>query len=225
MGQHFLCSQEMARRIVDAASITGQDIVLEIGPGMGALTEHLCQRAFRVVAVEKDRRLYRNLKSRLKRANLELVCGDAFRRSAEFDLLVSSLPYSQSRRAVEWLAQQRFSRAILAVQREFAEKLVATGRSRRAVSVIASWAFCIKIVGDIPKNSFKPPPEVDSVVLQLTQCNRVPSDFIAAINKLFSQRRKTLDGVLRSLDPANERNRRLEELSNEEIVRIARESC
>ena len=221
LGQHFLASPAVAEGVVEAAGLTGSETVLEIGPGLGALTPHLCRRAGRVVAVEVDRNLHRALESGLDFANLELVRGDAFQVETDFDVLVSSLPYSQSRRAVEWLAQRRFSRAVILVQREFADKLSASAGERRAVSVLASWAFEMETVRTVSRGSFRPPPEVDSVLLRLTPRNRVGQDTILGINRLFSQRRKTLGRILGGSGPGEGDSRRLDELSVEEIVGIA----
>ena len=222
LGQHFLRSQDTARRMVEAAGIAGNETVLEIGPGRGIVTPHLCRRAGRVIAVEIDEGLYRGLRRSLRFGNLEIIHGDGFAAGVRFDVLVSSLPYSQSRRAVEWLSQQEFSRAVIVVQREFADKLTATLRNRRAVSVLASWAFEIETVCAAPRDGFDPPPEVDSVVMRITQRNRATAGLVSALNLLFSQRRKTVQSILKRLGSEGGDGRRLEEMPDEEIIRIAR---
>ena len=221
LGQHFLKSDDAARRIVDAAGITDQDTVLEIGPGRGELTGHICRRAKKVTAVELDRYLYMCLKGKPNPGNLDLVCGDGFSDDASFDILVSALPYSQSRRAVEWLSRQEFSRAVIMVQQEFADKLTARGRNRRAISVLASWAFDMEALHSVPGDGFEPPPEVDSVVLRVTQRNRATRGMVSAINRLFSHRRKTVRNILKGFGVEYEGSQRLDELTDEEIVRIA----
>ena len=221
LGQHFLRSDEVAKSIVTTAKITGDDVVLEIGPGRGVLTGHLCRLAKKVIAVEADRLLHEELKIRQTQDNLEIIYSDGFSRDMTFDILVSNLPYSQSRRAILWLSRQRFPHAVIMVQREFADKITATGQDRRAVSVLASWAFDIQVVRRIPSTCFEPPPKVDSVILLLRQRRRVTQEMIRAVNELFAQRRKTVRSMLRQLGVRSEDDRRLDELASEEIIRIA----
>ena len=82
---------------------------------------------------------------------------------------ISNLPYSKSKDAIEWLAQNSFSHGVIMVQKEFAEKLLATSKNRRAVSIIATYTLNIKKISVVGKNNFSPPPKVDSVILKISK--------------------------------------------------------
>lgn len=224
LGQHFLKSQGIARRLVDAANITKKDTVFEIGTGRGVLTPLLCQRAGRVISAEADRDLYSDaLVNFAKMGNLELVCANGFEIAPKFSIFVSNLPYSESRKAIEYLAQARFSHAVIMVQKEFADKLFSAGKSMRAVSVIASHAFEINKVMDVGKNNFEPAPKVDSVVLYLKKKPPLSESLIRTVNLLFSYRRKTISNVAKKFGKDIESDKRLEELGSDEVIRLAKQ--
>ncbi|MFY9301264.1 MAG: 16S rRNA (adenine(1518)-N(6)/adenine(1519)-N(6))-dimethyltransferase RsmA [Candidatus Nitrosotenuis sp.] len=225
LGQHFLLSQNIAKKIVDSAQITKKNTVLEVGTGRGILTTHLCQKAKSVVSVEKDEVLYSEAILRLSQIpNLELMYGDGFSADTEFTIFVSNLPYSESKRAIEWLAQQRFLRAVIMVQAEFAEKILSMGKKEmRAISVIANHAFEIEKIMSVGKNNFEPPPKVDSVVLRLKKKRTIPAKTIESVNKLFSYRRKTIGNILKKFGKTIQSDKRLEELDGDEIIRLAKQ--
>ena len=126
LGQHFLQSKTIAKSIVSNANITRNDVVLEIGTGYGILIPHLCKNAKQVFSIENDQNLHFSVKSNFDDySNLVLEYGDGFNSSHNFSVFVSNLPYSKSRFAIEWLLQKKFSRAVIMVQKEFAEKLSA----------------------------------------------------------------------------------------------------
>lgn len=224
LGQHFLKSANIAKSIVEAAHLTKKDTVLEVGTGKGILTPLLCQNAKSVVSVESDEKLYSDAILQLSQiSNLELMYGDGFDGDVPFTVFVSNLPYSESRRAIEWLAQKKFERAIIMVQKEFAEKIVSKhGKQRRAISVIAAHAFEIERLMSVSKNNFAPPPKVDSVVLRLIQKRRVSKNLIDAIEKLFSYRRKTIGNIAKKFGKTMQSDKRLEELSGDEIINLAK---
>lgn len=224
LGQHFLVSGTVARGMVGAAGITCKDTVFELGTGRGALTPLLCKEAARVISFEADSALAQEARSRLGGIpNLELEYGDGLGFGGSFDVFVSSVPYSQSRGVVEWLAGIRFSRGVIMVQKEFAQKLLAgRGRERRAISVVAAHCFEMERILDVKKSNFDPTPKVDSAVLFLRQKNVLGSGMIRAINSLFSHRRKTLRGILAGMGQGGGDGRRLDDLSAGEIVGMAR---
>ena len=172
LGQHFLKSKTVAKKIVEAAEISKDDIVLEIGTGKGVLLPFLCHVAKEVISYEKDKQLFfeaKNLYGHLK--NLKLINEDGFRTKENFSIFVSNLPYSQSRRAIEWLCQKKYSRAIVMVQDEFALKLMADGNERRPVSVLVNYSTEINKVMKVNKTNFIPPPKVNSQVLKFVRRN------------------------------------------------------
>jgi len=224
LGQHFLVSQSVAKSIVSAANITKKDTVFEIGTGKGILLPLLCNRAKKVISIESDKELYHTAEEKFSDLpNLTLKHGDGFKTGDNFSVFVSNLPYSKSRKAIEWLIQKKFSRAIIMVQKEFAEKLFQKGKDRRAISVLVNYAADIEKIMDVKKTNFVPSPKVDSTVLKLTSKKKVSKDLIKAVNKLFSYRRKTLQNVLKQVGKHIESNKRIDELPGDEIIKIAKQ--
>lgn len=219
MGQHFLASRAVASRMVESARLSRRDTVLEVGTGRGALTRALCERAGRVVSVEADRKIYEEARRSLSADNLELVCGDGFGEARPFDVFVSSLPYSQSRRAVEWLCQRPMSRAVVMVQKEFHEKIASASK---ATAVIASHCFEVRRVCRAGRADFDPPPAVESVVLAMEQKRTLDADTVKAVNRMFSYRRKKLSNVLAEFGASSDSAKRLDQMGADEIVGIAK---
>ncbi len=225
-GQHFLNSSGVARTMVSEARITRGDTVYEVGTGRGALTPLLCEKAGRVISAEADRELFEGAAASLAHIpNLTLQFGDGFRKGNAFSVFVSSLPYSSSRRAMEWLAQTPFSHGVVMVQEEFARKIL-RGRApgRRAVGVIANHAMEITRISSVGRANFDPPPAVDSALLRIRKKATVGKALVQAVNRIFSYRRKTVQNVLRQFGMETVIAKRLDDLSDEEIIGIAREA-
>lgn len=231
LGQHLLREGSPAIAAMVGAARPGRaDSVLEVGAGRGALTAPLCNAAGSVVSYEADESLLEEARARLRgAANLTLVGGDGFApdpASCGASVFVSSLPYSQSRRAIEWLASSPVPRAVVMVQREFAGKLSGKG-PRRAVGVVARHAFGVREVARVGGGQFEPAPSVDSAIVELRRRAVVPASAIAAVNALFSHRRKSLRNAVRAAGGLEEDagggsgRRRLDDLDDGEIVRIA----
>lgn len=224
LGQHFLKSQNIASKIIESAQITSKDIVLEIGTGPGILTPLLCENAKSVVTVEADEKLYSDAILKFSKiSNLEIMYGDGFDSDVDFTIFVSNLPYSESKRAIEWLAQKKFKTAVIMVQQEFADKLVASGREIHAISVISHHCFDIQKIVKVGKNNFSPPPKVDSMVLKLVPKKQISQNLIDSVEKLFSQRRKTISNIAKSFGKSIQSDKRLEELKPDEIIQIAKQ--
>ena len=224
LGQHFLQSKNIAKTIVESAQITSKDTVLEIGTGPGILTPLLCEKAKSVISIEADEKLYSDAILKFSKIpNLEIMFGDGFESDLDFDIFVSNLPYSQSKRAIEWLAQKKFKTAVIMVQQEFAEKLMAKNREIHAISVVADYSFDISKIVKVGKNNFLPPPKVDSLVLQLRPKKQITEKLIVSIEKLFSQRRKTITNIAKSFGKSIKSDKRIEELSPDEIIKIAKQ--
>jgi 16S rRNA (adenine1518-N6/adenine1519-N6)-dimethyltransferase len=224
LGQHFLNSDSIAKSIVLEAKITKDDTVFELGPGQGILTSLLCEKAGKVIAIETDKQLYQNLKSRFSKvSNLFLELGDGFKNNHAFSIFVSNLPYSQSKEAIEWLAKTNFSHGTIMVQKEFAEKLFADSKNRRAVSIIANYTLEIEKILDVKKTNFTPPPNVDSLVLKITKKQTIDKNLIKVINQIFSYRRKTIRNIYKQFGKETIIEKRLDDLTGDEIINIARE--
>ena len=224
LGQHFLNSKSIAEFIVKEARISKTDVVFEIGTGLGILTPLLCKNAQKVISVDADRNLIKKAKSELTQFdNLVLKWGDGFKQKDEFSIFVSNLPYSKSKDAIEWLAQNSFSHGVIMVQKEFAEKLVATSKNRRSVSIIATYTLDIKKISDVDKNNFSPPPKIDSVILQISKKTIMDKKLISTLNDIFSYRRKTVKNILKQFNKQSTIEKRVDDLSGDEIVNLAKQ--
>ncbi|WP_101476637.1 16S rRNA (adenine(1518)-N(6)/adenine(1519)-N(6))-dimethyltransferase RsmA [Candidatus Nitrosotalea bavarica] len=225
LGQHFLTSHSIAKSIVNFAKITKDDIVLEVGTGKGILTPLICENAKHVISIEKDPVLYSQAKETFSQIqNLVLEKGDAFKKNTEFTVFVSNLPYSESRAAIEWLTQKKFKRAIIMVQKEFAQKLLTkTGRKeRRSISILASYCFDIENLMKVKNTNFRPSPKVDSVVISLVQKQVLSKQIVQNVNKLFSFKRKTIRSIGKKMGLEIDSDKRLEEMHEGEIIEIAK---
>ena len=224
LGQHFLNSKSIAELIVDESKISKTDIVFEIGTGLGILTPLLCKKAQKVISIDADQNLIKKAKSEFSTINnLVLKSGDGFKQKEVFSVFVSNLPYSKSKDAIEWLAQNSFSHGIIMVQKEFAEKLLATSKNRRAISIIATYAFDIVKISDVGKNSFSPPPKVDSMILTISKKTDMDKKLISTINEIFSYRRKTVKNILKQFNKQSTMEKRVDDLSGDEIVDLAKQ--
>lgn len=192
LGQNFLFDEHHLARIAQAAALTTDDIVLEIGPGLGALTTLLAQAAGRVVAVELDNRLIEFLETQLARfANVEIVHGDileldpaqlldgsaapslqdthppnAFRPNYK---VVANLPYYITSAVLRHLleASIRPGVAVVMVQKEVAERICAEAGNLSLLAVSVQFYARPQIVHRVPAGAFTPAPKVDSAVLRL----------------------------------------------------------
>jgi 16S rRNA (adenine1518-N6/adenine1519-N6)-dimethyltransferase len=139
-------------------------------------------------------------------------------------VFVSNLPYSRSRDAMQWLAQQKFRRAIVMVQREFADKMTAGSgdENYRAISVICSYCFKIERLFGVGRDAFSPPPKVESEVLRLSPVNTIAEDAIKKVNLLFSQRNKKATKVAARMgvQAAEFGDRRVDQLEPQEFMEI-----
>ena len=223
LGQHFLNSQNIAKSIVTEAKITKKDTVFELGTGLGILTPLLCEKAHKVISVDADEKLIRSAKSKFSDIdNLVLKSGDGFKEKDTFSIFVSNLPYSRSRDAIEWLAQSSFSHGVIMVQKEFVEKLlVKSPKKRKAITITANYAFEISSVLKVGKNNFSPPPKIDSVILKIIKKNTMNQELIQTINKIFSYRRKTVKNILKQFNKETLMEKRVDDLSVEEIINLA----
>lgn len=202
-GQHILKDKNIIKRQIDYAKLSKSDTVLEIGPGLGALTFELSEKSKKVVAIEKDRKLYSHLKDKVPK-NVELINADAMKIDfPKFDVVVANLPYQISSPVTFKLLQYEFKRAILMYQKEFVERMVASagepGYSRLSVNVYYK-ADC-KILERVPKGAFKPIPKIDSAIVELIPRNppfklKDEKLFFSMVEALFSQRRKKIKNTV-----------------------------
>lgn len=225
LGQHFLRDERYADRAVDAARLTPDDVVLEVGPGKGVLTRRLVATGARVAAVELDEDLADGIARDFPQ--VALVRGDAVDAPLPpFTACVSNLPYQISSPFLFRLLDLPFRVAVLLVQKEFADRLVAAAGTDDygRLSVMAAVQCEASIVARVPPGAFDPPPRVDSALVKLTPRAPgfdVPPNFADVVQRAFSQRRKKLSNSLgaRGVPYADARP---EELSPAQLAEVAR---
>ena len=223
LGQHFLASENVAKSIVSAAKLTKNDVVLEIGTGRGILVPLLCNKAKKVISIEYDKVLYHDAALKFSNiSNLTLKHGNGFKTNEKFSVFVSNLPYSQSRKAIEWLIQKNYSKAVIMVQEDFAKKLLNNQKNHKAISVLVNYATDIVPILNVKKTNFFPQPKVNSSVIKLTRKKSVSKDLIQTVHKLFSFRRKTLQNILKQFGENIQSEKRLDDLTGDEIIKIAK---
>jgi 16S rRNA (adenine1518-N6/adenine1519-N6)-dimethyltransferase len=226
----MLVDRRILAKIISAAYIGKDEIVLEAGTGQGILTAELCKYAKQVISYEIDIKLYRKVQEQLlsQFKNLELVNADLFKTKDPhfFDVFISNLPYSRSRDAIEWLSTQEFDRAILMVQEEFADKLAARPGSKnyRAISALAAHCFAIEKLFKVRRESFEPQPKVESSIIRIIPVNAITREGIRNINLLFSRRNKKVSSVAAEIGiiiDANYGSKKIDELEPRHLVQIA----
>lgn len=194
--------------MLEAAEITKDDIVLEIGPGPGALTQKLVRHAKHVIAVEFDEALARDLLKRVTASNLQVTHEDILR----FDLttlppgykVVANIPYYLTSNLLRTLCESSnpFSQAAILIQKEVTERICAQAGAMSLLSISVQF-YCEASLGErVPAKLFVPPPKVDSQILKLVY-RPTPlfpgidrKAFFRLVKAGFSQRRKTLLNAL-----------------------------
>jgi len=213
LGQHFMTSRRDLDFIVDSLVLEPGEKVLEIGPGLGALTEILLGRGCPVVAVEKDVALADLLRQKYQGADLEVIpqdillldLGKKLSLSAPIKV-VGNIPYNITSPILEWLVDHRawVSEAVLTVQWEVAQRLAAKPGKKDwgSLSVFLQFYSDVELLRKIDKSHFNPAPRVDSAVLRFRflktprfSLSNEPF-FFALVRRAFQKRRKTLLNAL-----------------------------
>jgi len=253
LGQNFIIDIEIINQIIEIAGLSKDDEILEIGAGLGTLTVYLADKVKRVVAIEKDRRLSKELEKSLSEIkNLELYNEDIL----QVDLrrfynenkmkVVSNLPYSISSPILIRLLEKRelYSLIVIMIQREVGERIAAKpgGKDYGSLSVLLQTYMEVTIGLRVPSDAFWPKPKVESVVIKLIPLDRPRIKitheklFNKVVRAAFSTRRKILGNALSSIFPKDklnailnssgiDRTRRAETLSIEEFARITEASA
>lgn len=215
LGQNFLINQQIIDDIIEKAEITKEDVVLEIGPGLGSLTKALIQNAKKVIVVELDDNMIPILKNRFGEENLEIIHEDILKINLN-DIIktygrikvVANLPYYITTPIVMKLLEEEYDieSITVMVQKEVGERLCAKAGDRElgAVTIAVNYYSNAKIVIDVPKDNFLPAPEVDSCVIRLDVLKKPPVElkdkkaFFRLVKAAYSQRRKTINNSLSS---------------------------
>jgi len=248
LGQNFLKDPHYLDKIVNSARITSNDLVLEIGPGLGHLTRALAARAKKVLALELDEQLIPLLwKDFTECRNVEIVQADAleypYAALPDKWKVVANLPYYISTPIIQKLLiyRDRFDTLTLMLQKEVADRIASPpgGKEYGYLSVLVQLYAEPRIEFMVPAGAFTPRPNVDSAVITLALRGtpavslRDEGSFLRVVKAAFSQRRKTLKNSLKQLDASKEKmdavldrtgidlGRRAETLSVEEFARLA----
>jgi len=227
----MLTDHRVLAEIIEAASISKNEKICEVGTGHGVLTTELCKHAQHVISYEVDRELFKQAQKEMHFQNLYLANADLFNTKEQqqqqhhtFDVFISNLPYSRSRDAFEWLANQKFDRAIVMVQKEFAEKIISkpSDKRYRAVSALSTYCFRIDKLLVIGRQSFEPQPRVESALIRLTSVKTITADTIKNLNLLFSQRNKKASTVAAKAGIKMDfGSKRIDQLEPNDLIKIA----
>lgn len=255
LGQNFLESEKYLAKIIDSASLKKGELVLEIGPGLGSLTEEILKKEIRLIAVEKDSRLINYLREKFKAEidskKMILIECDVLESKGLENLLmdkkykiVANIPYYITGQIMrKFLESKNKPESItILVQKEVAERIVAKDKKESILSISVKFFGKPEYISTVPKGAFRPQPKVDSAILNI---ENISSDMLMGLNienlfkivKLgFSHKRKRLDSNLSqnydkdmvklALDKLNIQNgARAEDLSVEKWIELCGVLC
>lgn len=204
LGQNFLIDPRVIRREVEEVELGGEDVVLEVGPGVGNLTAELLERASRVVVVEKSPDMLEVLRRRFRgRENLEIVEGDFLElEPPHFNKVVANIPYGISSPFVFKLFDYDFELAVVIFQHEFARRLMAGPGTRDYSRISAAFSLLAegKIISRVPPQAFYPQPEVDSAITRFHPKKHLgveKDNYLELLHLIFPYRRKILKKALK----------------------------
>ncbi|HTR18544.1 MAG TPA: 16S rRNA (adenine(1518)-N(6)/adenine(1519)-N(6))-dimethyltransferase RsmA [Candidatus Paceibacterota bacterium] len=211
LGQHFLTGQWAARKLVEAAGIASDDIVLEIGPGKGALTKEILKTGARVIAIEKDPALVELLRVDLPKERLVVIGADVrdirpgtIGLMAGAYVLAANIPYYITGEIIRQFLStdvQPKTMALL-VQREVAERILARDKKESILSISVKAYGKPEIAAKVARGNFAPPPSVDSAILVVRNISKAffgeidEGSFFKVVRTGFSSKRKFLAGNL-----------------------------
>lgn len=214
LGQNFLIDKNALDKIIGAANLHSTDTVVEVGPGIGTLTQALSKKAKRVVTIEKDHGMVAILQETLKDIkNVEVIHGDALsykvHKVSKVYKVVANIPYYITSPLIRALleAENPPTEIILMVQKEVAQRIVARPPNMSILAVSVQFYADAKIISYVPKGCFWPVPNVDSAIIAIRPRNRAesdaesrgkinPDDFFKVVKAGFMHPRKQLAGNL-----------------------------
>ncbi len=213
LGQNFLISQDILNKIINSAKISDTDNIVEVGPGLGVLTNELAKKANLVLIIEKDRKLVELLRKQFKsEKNVKIVCQDILIYDLEninYDYkVVANIPYQITSPLIRKFltSEKKPQELILMVQKEVAERICAkAGSSERGfLTVLVEFYSKAEIIDYVPSNCFWPEPKVDSAIIKLVTSNKQhgaknidTKAFFRLVKIGFSQKRRQIHHPLR----------------------------
>ncbi len=248
LGQNFLKSNLALRKIIEAGEIKPDDIILEIGPGKGGLTEKLLENAGLVIAVEKDNRLFEFLKTKFAKEiknkklilkNEDILKFEVTRQNLLNYKIIANIPYNITGAILKKFLTEKNQpeNMILMVQHEVAKRIIAGDKKESILSISVKMYGEPKMVMKVPARYFSPAPKVDSAVIAIKNISRKifkkndinEEKFWKIVKTGFAHKRKKLSGNLKSLNPigktygvADLGNKRAENLSLAEWTMLAK---
>ncbi|MCH7605141.1 16S rRNA (adenine(1518)-N(6)/adenine(1519)-N(6))-dimethyltransferase RsmA [Patescibacteria group bacterium] len=205
LGQNFLVDQNAIRKILLVAELNKDDVVIEVGPGLGALTQEIAPRVKRLIAIEKDRGMFEILKQRIGDfQNIELINEDILQFDPTYQIrhtpykVVASLPYAIATSVIRKFleAEHQPESMVLMIQKEVAQRISAKPPKMNILAVSVQFYATPKIMARVSRNSFWPSPRIDSAILKIipvdTNKNTNVREFFKVVKAGFSQPRKQL---------------------------------
>ncbi len=252
LGQNFLVDENIARKIVGSLELTSEDVVVEIGPGQGALTKYIVDNVSKLLAVEIDTRVAEKLKSEFLSKNIDIINKDflefdykeIFKKYKREIRLVGNLPYHLTSPILFKAFENRryISDFTFMIQKEVAQRIVGQKgtKSYGILSVLTQFYGKPEILFNVSSNCFYPKPKVTSTVVRLDFSEEIPYRVDAGLFKVvvkttFGKRRKTVKNSLKYLPFDEQMNKRIidsldyplqkrpEQLSIEEFVTLTNE--
>lgn len=237
LGQNFLSDPSTSAMIVQRANLGDTDTIIEIGPGLGALTIPASKKVKKIYAIEKDTSLIPILRSEILASgseNVEVINGDILKtdireiaKNHQNVTVIGNLPYNISSQIIMTLIKERtlFKKAVFMFQKELAERLAAPpgNKSYGRISAVLQYFSEIHTLAEVKANMFFPKPNVDSTVIEINFKKEIGFQaddedlFIAVVKAAFSKRRKTLKNAISGSELKTDTDIILRALENSEI--------
>ena len=199
LGQNFLLNEDITKEIANSLSLQKDDSLLEIGPGLGSLTEFLINKTNKFVAVEYDEKFVRHLGMSFKNSNLKIVKNNILKfKDFEFNKICGNLPYYISTDILDYVISNftNLEIGVFMVQKEFFQRITAKDKKDiRPLNFLLEYAFNLEKILDVNKNNFFPIPKVDSLVFKISKKkidNNLFFELKKVLNCCFLNRRKTI---------------------------------
>lgn len=253
LGQNFLKSETALRKIIEAGEIKKEDVILEIGPGRGALTSKLLASSCQLIAVEKDKDLYELLKSKFEKEiasqQLKLVCDDildfeieSYKLKSASYKLIANIPYNITGAILKkFLTEKNQPESmVLMVQHEVATRILARDGKESILSISVKVYGEPKMIAKVDKRYFRPTPKVNSAIISIKNISRKffednnisEERFWEIVKAGFAHKRKKLSSNLKSLSKNGSLasvlelgNKRAEDLSLQDWIILAKLNC
>lgn len=222
LGQNFLKNETMLQKIAGSLEIKENEVIVEIGPGLGALTKYLVSSpAKKIIAIEKDHRLIEGLKEKFTDERFSVIEGDALEILPALDMkefkLIGNIPYYITGHLMRIVSElkNKPSVSVFVVQKEVAERAIMKEPENNILSLSLQFWSNPEFLGTIKREDFIPVPKVDSAILRLTtrESETDQESFFRTVHLIFKQPRKTI---------LNNLSAQMEKSEAEKIIRIAK---